>query len=121
MEDNDIIIEKYLENYPKPISLKSTKNIIEQMENNVCKIKLLDGSKGTGFLCKIPYYNIEILITNNHVINKEILDKEGKILISLNNNKKEIELKNRKYYTNKEYDITMIEMKVKDGINNYLE
>ena len=122
----DIIKEKYLEKYPKPFSLKSTEKIIEQMRNNVCKIYLLDGTKGTGFFCKIPYDKknnlLTVLISNNHVINDDILKKKEKILISINNTKKELELQNRIIYSNKEYDITIIEIKEKsDKINNYLE
>ena len=53
MNDKNIIKEKYLNNYSKPISLKSTEKILEQMKANVCKI-YTDGGKGTGFFCKIP-------------------------------------------------------------------
>ena len=75
--------------------------------------------KGTGFFCKIPYINnkeLKVLITNNNVINLET----EKIIISINNDK-EIELKNRIKYTNKEYDIAKIEIKEEDEINDYLE
>ena len=34
---------------------------------------------------------------------------------------KKINLNNRMKYTNKEYDITIIELKEKDNIKNYLE
>ena len=122
--DDDIIKEKYLENYPKPVSLQSTEKIVEQMKNNICKINLLDGSKGTGFFCKISYNNnfFPVFITNNHVINEEILEKQNKILISMNKKQMELELKNKIKYTNKEYDITIIEIKEnRDKINNFLE
>ena len=123
---DDITKEKYIAKYPKPISLESTEKIIEQMRNNVCKISLLDGTKGTGFFCKIPYDKnnnlLTVLMSNNHVINDDILKKKEKILISINNVKKEIELQNRIIYSNKEYDVTIIEIKEKsDKINNYLE
>ena len=39
----------------------------------------------------------------------------------MNNRYKNIELDERIKYRNKEYDITIIELKEKDGINNYLE
>ena len=116
--------EVYIKNYPKPISLKSTEKIIEQMKNNVCRIKLLNGNKGTGFFCKLIFNNkiLPVLITNNHVINQEILNKNDKILIIINSEVKEIQLENRIKYTNKEYDITIIKIKEKkDKINNYLE
>ena len=43
------------------------------MEKCICKIYKNDGSKGTGFFCKINYDNKEIpvMITNYHVINDE--------------------------------------------------
>ena len=93
------------------------------MENNVCKINLNDGSQGTGFFCKIPYNNIflPVLITCNHVIDKQILEKEKNISISINNKNREIELENRIKYTNKDYDITIIEIKNENEINDYLE
>jgi len=118
----DGIKEKILKNYPEIVSLESTEIIINQMKNNIVKICLNDGSKGTGFFCKIPFINnkeLKVLITNNHVINL----KTDKIIISINNDNeiKEIELNNRIKYTNKEYDITIIEIKKEDKINNYLE
>ena len=116
------IKEKILKNYPEIVSLETTKKIIEQMKKNIFKICLNDGSKGTGFFCKIPFINnkeLKVLITNNHVINLEI----EKITISINNDKeiKEIDLNNRIKYTNKEYDITIIEIKEEDEISSYLE
>ena len=119
--------EKELKDYPQPISLESTEKIINQMKNNICKIVIGDGSKGTGFFSKIPFpdnnYLIPVLITNSHIITREILEKKEKITIFINNGeeKKEILIENRKYYTNEEYDITIIELKEIDKINNYLE
>ena len=120
---NEIVKDQYLENHPKPISLKTIERRVDQMKKNVCKIYLFNGIKGTGFFCKIPYNNkyLLVLITNNHIINEKIIEKEEKILISINKKKKEIELKDRINYRNKEYDITIIEIKNKDEINNYLE
>ena len=116
------IKEKKLNNYPEIVSLESTEKIINQMKKNIIKICLNDGTKGTGFFCKIPFINenvLNALITNNHVINLEM----EKITISINNDKeiKVIELNNRIKYTKKEYDITIIEIKEKDEIDNYLE
>ena len=116
------IKEKKLNYYPEIVSLESSERIIYQMKNNIVKIYLNNESKGTGFFCRIPYINnkeLKVLITNNYKIG---LDME-KIVITLNNDNeiKEIELKNRIKYTNKEYDITIIEIKEEDNINNYLE
>ena len=117
------IKEKKLNYYPEIVSLESTERIINQMKKNIVNIYLNDGSKGTGFFCKIPFINnkeLKVLITNNHVIKNLEIEK---ITISINNDKeiKEIELSNRIKYTNKEYDITIIEIKEEDEINDYLE
>ena len=75
---------------------------------------------------KIPFLEnlnlLKFLITNNHVIDKSIIDEENKTIgLNSNNDKvsKEIALKDRITYTNKEYDITIIEDD--DGIKNNLE
>ena len=115
------------ESYPKWISLKSTEKIIEQMKSKICKI-YLDSGSGTGFFFKIPFPNnilIPALITNNHVINKNILDNENiNIYYSIYNNNSGltyINLKNRMKYTSEKYDITIIELKESDNIKEYLE
>ena len=114
--------------YPESISLEATEEIIEQMKKKVCKISLKDSTKGTGFFCKIPYPNddnlLPVLITNNNIINESIIKKENeKISLSINNDReyREIILDNRIKYTNKKYDITIIEIKENDKIYNYLE
>ena len=113
--------------YPNWITYECTKKIIEQMEKNICKITIGE-NRGTGFFCKIPFPDknnmLSVFITNNHVINKDILYKDdSKIEIDImeENNTKIINLNNRKKYTNEEYDITIIEIKDEDNINNYLE
>ena len=124
----EAIKEKKLNNYSEPVSLETTEKIIEQMKSCVCKINTENGQKGTGFFCKIPFPDFEhllpILITNNHVIDEPILENEkNKVILLLNNDKeiKEIQLENRITYTNKEYDITFIELKENDGITEFLE
>jgi len=93
------------------------------MKKYIFKIYMNDGRKGIGFFCIIPFINneeLKVLITNNHIIN---LEMEKVIIISINidNEIKEIELNDRIKYTNKEYDITIIEIKEKDNINNYIK
>ena len=86
------------------------------------KNKVLD------FFCKIPFPDLNnmlsVFITNNHIINQELLNKDN-IIIEINieeeNNIKKLNLNNRKKYTNEEYDITIIEIKNEDEIKNYLE
>ena len=101
--------------------------VMEQMKKCVCKIKLKN-IQGTGFFCKIPFPDINkrlpVIITNNHIINEELLNTKGsKIIIDIKeeDSLKEISLDNRITFTNREYDITLIEIKETDNINNYLE
>ena len=96
------------------------------MEKNICKIKI-GNKQGTGFFCKIPIPNknemLPVFITNNHIINEKILyDENPEIEIEIKfDGIKKLNLKDRYKYTNKEYDITIIEMNEEDNINNYLE
>jgi len=121
--------EKELEKYPTMISFDCIERILEQMKNSVCRIKLMDGSLGSGFFCKIPFGSkdkfLPILVTNNHLINKLVLEnKEEPIFVYTKNNQKykTFYLDNRIYYTNEEYDITFIEIKENsDDIHNFLE
>ena len=77
-----------------------------------------------GFFCKIPFpdpfHLLPVLITNNHVIGEKENDLvEGtKINISLikNSINREILFDNsRKIYTNKNYDVTNIELRLDDN------
>ena len=119
--------EVSLSDYPNSISYECTKKIMEQMEKNICKIKI-GNIKGTGFFCKIPFPSKEkmlpVFITNNHVISKDLLyKKDAKISIDIkeDTNLKQLILDNRIKYTNEKYDITIIEIKESDKIKNYLE
>ena len=109
--------ENKLSNYPIPVFVEQTEIILEQMKKGICKICLDDGTKGTGFFCKIPLpdknHLLPVLITNNHVINEKYL-KEKKffnIKIYTDQNEKIILLNNKKIYTNSEFDVIIIEIK----------
>ena len=113
--------------YPNIVSYEATQKIVDQMRKNICQIQS-DESQGTGFLCKIPFPDINnmlpVLITNNHIINEEFLYEKGaSISIYTEDNKstKTINLNDRIKYTNKTFGITIIEIKEEDKINNYLE
>ena len=121
--------ETLLTGYPNVITFDCTKEITNQMEKNICKIKIGE-EQGTGFFCKIPFPDednmLKVLITNNHVINEDILYKsDEKISLFIKKEKKikNFNLNNRIKYTNKkeEFDITIIEIKEDDEIYNYLE
>ena len=58
---------------------------------------------------------MQVFITNNHVIDENILENDMSIKIEIKEEKKEriMNLQDRIKYTNKEYDITIIEIKEK--------
>ena len=76
-----------------------------------------------GLLCRIPKKKINALITYNHIIDLHFLNNAKKLKILVNdNNKKEVNMKiNRYKYTNKELDITIIEILDEDNINKFIE
>ena len=66
---------------------------------------------------------LPVLVTNNHIINYDLLFKKDKIIeieIKEEEKTKKINLNDRIKYTNKKYDITIIEIKKEDNIKNYL-
>ena len=122
------IKEKFIEDYPIPITLESTEIILSQMKSSVCKIYLDNGNKGTGFFCKIPYpddNNLKpFLITNNHVIDESYLNKDKSFELTINNDKikKKLNIGNRITYTSKIYDTTIIEIyEDEDNIKDFLQ
>ena len=92
------------------------KFLVRQMEKTVCKIQKSNNVTGTGFLCKITnefmLYPKQVLFTCNHVLAEEDLTLGKEInLIFKNNIIKIIKInKLRTIYTNKDYDVTIIEI-----------
>ena len=115
MEDSKLNEFSYI------ISHECNNNILNQMENIICKIKNNKNEQYTGFFCKIPYPDINnmipVFISNNNIINN--YDKE--ITIETINFIKNIQLKYRMIYKNRLYNITIIEIKEEDNIIHYLE
>ena len=115
--------EKILSNYPISISYEQMKYIQKQMENCICKIKISKGGKGTGFFCKIPFDEktfLSVLITNNHILDKDEINIIKKIEFTVNQDKKSYTIfvdNNRITYTSIKYDITIIEIKPKDYLD----
>ena len=111
----------------EPVSIEKTEKIIEQMKKCVCKI-YSNGSAGTGFFTQIPYKNgsKKVLITNNHLLGENEIQNNNIITYIINNNekdKKEIIIdEKRKRYTNKDMDVTIIEInEYKDDIHDFIE
>ena len=114
--------EKEIVTSPEQVTFEGTHNILNQMNNCVCRI--YNNGEGTGFFTKIPYKNklLTVLITNNHVFDINDIINHKNITLYLNNDKIEKSIKldnNRLRYTNEKLDITIIEIKEnKDNINN---
>ena len=108
--------EKLLDKYPLPVTIKDTEIILEQMKYSICKIENKNGN-GTGFFCKL--LNKKLLITNNHIINEEIIKNNNIIKVTLNDDKIKKDIKIKDYYTSIKYDTTIIE--IEDENINYLE
>ena len=115
--------ESMIKGAVEPVNITSTENILHQMKNCVCKIKI-GKLNATGFFCKVPIINIIFLMTNFHVISEEYTKKNKEINILLNDEKEalviDLTIERKKYYS-KEYDTAAIELKENDGIKEYLE
>ena len=73
---------------------------------------------GLDFFCKI--LNKKILITNNHIINEEIIKNNNILKVKLDDTiKKDIKIKD--YYTSMKYETTIIEIEIEDKNVHYLE
>ena len=125
---NITIKEKNLDDFPNIITSEKTEIILTQMKKNICKIYMNNGSKGTGFFCKIPFSNkkhfLQVLVTNNHLIGENNLKKENTIIFTINNDeiRYKLNIGERKVYTSKNYDTTIIEIyEDKDNIHDFLE
>ena len=115
--------ENNLKDSIEPVNIERTTTILNQMMNCICKIKI-NGRFGTGFFCKIPFRKeiIKVLMTNYHFLNEKDFKDNKNINLSLNDEKKTLILGfNRETYFNKEYDITIIELREEDNIKDYLK
>ena len=118
--------EAKLRGSSESLSQEKLNTIFEQMK---CVCKIIEGnSEGTGFFCRIPFPNIynlcPVLITANHVLDGDKINKDKKILLKLNNREYTLLINDsRKIFTNKIMDSTIIEIKRSDNINieNFLE
>ena len=118
--------EKELNEHPQSIGLEQMDIIKQKMEKSICKIKCPKGGFGTGFFCKMPFPNefnlLPLLITNNHVLDDTDIKVGNSFIFSLKNDELVFKIlfhNKRKTYTNKKYDITMIELRQSDGLKGY--
>ena len=105
------------------------KIISDQIEKSLCIIICDQVTRGTGFLCLIPFPDkrnlLSVLVTNRYVLEDNDIALNKKINIILQNNKKPYKIiidKDRKIYRSNKYDITFVEIKHNElDINLFLE
>ena len=123
MKNEDYIREKELANQPKAFDPDEMSNLIELIKTHICKIYCKDGSHGTGFFCYIPigWGNfLTALMTNNHVLDENDIKLGETINFTINNDEKEYKISidnNRETYTNESFDVTIIEIREEDEID----
>ena len=106
------------------LNANALKNYLSKAIKAICEINLSDGF-GSGFFCKIPYSEnnnllLPVLITNNHVLPRDLINSKNEIKIIINGETKTIFLKQRKIWTDEKMDYTCIEIKEKeDNINSF--
>ena len=117
-----------IENIFSSVSEELLRIISEQMNKSLCKIRCNHITKGSGFLCLIPFPNklnlLSVLATNNHVLDENDLTIDKKIKIFFqNNNIYNIYIdKERKTYTSNKYGVSFVEIKHNElDINLFLE
>ena len=130
MKASTYIPEGYMPGGLESLNSNQLEKIMFQMKNCICKIE--NGKrKGTGFFCKIPFPDtlnlLPVLITCNHVLDKNNISQGKKINFSLNNEPEPYSItinSSRKTFTNEEKDVTIIEIyPQKDNIkvNSFLD
>ena len=121
----DYINEANIIGHGNPISFISLRKLDKISENNMCKIygRMYDKKDNkyknitaSGFIFKqnisnIKYYNKYFLMTNNHVLDSNIINNYDEIKINYKNKEKKIKLKDKRIkYTNENLDYTIIEV-----------
>jgi len=125
MKSSKFIAEAYIPGGLESLNSNQLENILFQMKNCICKIKNDNGKIGTGFFCKIPFPDpikpLPVLITCNHVLDKNNISPKQEINFSFNNGQKpySITINARKTFTDEKKDVTIIEIEPqKDEIND---
>ena len=103
-----------------------TMEYIQKAKYSTCYIKNKENNiTGSGFFCRIPYTEdknnfINVLITCEHVLEKDIVFSDESITVIVNNEEKNIPLKKeRKRWSNKDLDFSCIEILNEDNIEDF--
>ena len=103
---------------------------ISKAKYSTCQILMDENNHnlyGSGFFCKIPYTEnnnnlLNVLLTCEHVLNKDVVLSNKDITIKVNDKIKKISLsKKRKKWSSKEMDYSCIEILDDDGIDDYYQ
>ena len=112
----------------KPITFLKLRELEQKSINSTCKI-FFNGQIGSGFFFKqnistIQYYNKYFLMSCNHIIDSNLLNKKF-LRIKYKEKEKIINLKNRIIHTNTNLDYTIIQILkndfTNDEINDFFE
>ena len=111
------------------LNIEEKETIYKKIKNSICKIIINEIEVGYGFFCKICHREksniLPFLITNYSILSLEYIKTNLNLKISLNegNEIKTLSLNDsRIYYTNKDLNITIIEIKPDiDELNSFLE
>ena len=128
-DDKDILMLKDITNFKPEARINGTYLSLDDFDNStnpkaICKIN--NGKNtGTGFFCKIenPSDNkkpLKVLLTCYHVLKVEerIINE---IVLEIGNDKKTLNIKNRKKCYDIELDYICIQILIEDNINDFLE
>ena len=128
---NQLIKEGLLKQNTKPLNKKEIDELYTK-ESAMCKIKfqkIIDAKirygEASGFFCiiqddEIPFN--KVLMTNNHVIDRNSIKPKNYIKIVYLNKNKLIQIQeNRRCFTNEKLDYTCIEIFDSDGIEDYFQ
>ena len=117
--NNQTLLYNYIFNseFAKELQLAGLSIPIWLVKKSLCKIT--SGRQyGSGFCCLIPVpntiYKLPVLITANHVLEKESIKIGNKIRVEYGNNSENFTLtisQDTKIYTNHEFDIAIIKIK----------
>ena len=103
-----------MDNYPKSVTKSQTQIIFNQMNDSFYKIQGKDNKFGIGIFCKIKIKNknILVLVTNYNLIDEIYIKQNNEIKIIINNELYLIKFGDKRLnYTNKELDLSVIEIK----------
>ena len=102
--------------FPKPVTKKNTQKILNQMDNSIYSINGIEWKNGFCFFCniKLKQEKIPVMIVNYKIINEKYLANNNSIDILIKNEFETIEFGNVKYM-NKQYDITIIDIKIDEN------